>query len=139
MFEPLKFYCTFLDFLKAFDLVYRDAVWFKLLSCSVSNKFVNMIRKMHVFVKICIKFMNKKFDLHDSNVGLKQGEPLSPLLCTIFINDIINDIASDNISTFTLKQIQIFILLFAEDTALFAESPDDILILQDCLKAYCTK
>lgn len=78
-------------------------------------------------------------DFFDSNVGLKQGEPLSPLLFIIFINDIVNDIASDNISTFTLNQIQIFMLLFADDTVLFAESPDDMQILLDGLKAYCDK
>ena len=57
----------------------------------------------------------------------------------IFINDIVNGIASDNISTFTLNQIQIFKLLFADDTVLFAESPDDVQILLDGLKAYCDK
>ena len=87
-------YTTFVDFRKAFD---RNAVWFKLLGCGVSNKFVNMIRKMYESVKVCIKSMNKMYDFFDSNVGLKQGEPLSPLLFIIFINDIVNDIASDNI------------------------------------------
>ena len=134
-----KLYTTFVDFRKAFDLVHRNAVWFKLLACGFSNKFVNMIRKMYESVKVCIKSKNKMPDLFDSNVGLKQGEPLSPLLFIIFINDIVNDIASDNISTFTLNQIQIFMLLFADDTVLFAESPDDMQILLDGLKAYCDK
>ena len=78
----------------------------------MSNKFVNMKRKMYESVKVCIKSMNKMSDFFDSYVGIKQGEPLSPVLFIIFINDIV--------------MIQIFMLLFADDTVLFAESPDDI-------------
>ena len=40
-----KLFCTFIDFRKAFDLVYRNGILFKLLSCSVSSKFVNMTGK----------------------------------------------------------------------------------------------
>ena len=85
----------------------------------MSYKFVNMKRKLYESVKECIKSFNKMSDFFDCYVGLKQGEPFSPLLCIIFINDIIKDIASDNISTFTLNQIQIFTLLFADNTVLF--------------------
>ena len=53
-----KFFCAFIDFRKAFDLVYRNGIWFKLLSCGVSSKFVNMIRKM--YVKVCVRSMHKK-------------------------------------------------------------------------------
>lgn len=80
-------YITVVEFRKAFDLVYRNAVWFKLLSCGVSNKFVKMIRKTYESVKVCVISMNKMTDFFDSNVGLKQRELLSPLLFIIFIND----------------------------------------------------
>ena len=59
----------------------------------MSNKFLNMIRKMYESVKVCIKSENKLSDFFDSNVGLKQGDSLSPLLFIIFIIDMVNDIA----------------------------------------------
>ena len=49
-----KLFCAFIDFRKAFDLVYRNGIWFKLLSCGVSSKYVNIIRKMYESVKVCV-------------------------------------------------------------------------------------
>ena len=140
-----KLFCAFIDFCEAFDLVYRNGIWFKLVSCGVSSKFVNMIwnvnmiRKMYESVKVCVRSMHKLSDLFESYVRVKQGEPLSPLLLIIFINDMANEIASGDLTACTLNQIQIFLLLFADDTVLFAETAADLQLLLDNLKVYCNK
>ena len=51
----------------------------------------------------------------------------------------VNDIASGDVTIFTLIQIQIFMLRFADDTMLFAETAADPQILLDNLKVYCDK
>ena len=38
--ENRKMYCAFVDFKKAFDLIYRNGIWYKLLVSGVSSKFV---------------------------------------------------------------------------------------------------
>ena len=73
-------------------------------------------------------------DFFESYVGLKQGKPLSPLLFIIFINDMANEIASGDVPASTSNQIQIFLLLFADDTVLFAEIAADLQLLLDNLK-----
>ena len=134
-----KLYCSFIDFRKAFDLVYRNGIWFKLLEMGISQKFVNMIRKMYDTVKVCVKSMNSMSEFFKSYVGVKQGEPLSPLLFIIFINDMANDLLSNGISTFNINHFQMFMLLFADDTVLFADTLEELQILMDNLHEYCCK
>ena len=134
-----KLYCSFIDFRKAFDLVYRNGIWFKLLEMGISQKFVNMIRKMYDTVKVCVKSMNSMSEFFKSYVGVKQGEPLSPLIFIIFINDMANDLLSNGISTFNINHFQMFMLLFADDTVLFADTLEELQILMDNLHEYCCK
>ena len=39
-----KIYCTFVDFKNAFDLVYRNGIWFKLCNNGASVKIVSAIK-----------------------------------------------------------------------------------------------
>ena len=39
----------------------------------------------------------------------------------------------------TLNELQIFILLFADDTVLFSETPEGLQLLIDKLHTYCSK
>jgi hypothetical protein len=75
-----KQYCAFIDFTKAFDLVYINGVWYTFMQMGVSCKFVNSIRCMYESVKACVRSLKSVSDFFKCNVGVKQGEPISPLL-----------------------------------------------------------
>jgi hypothetical protein len=47
-YEKKKMYIAFVDFKKAFDVVYRNGIWFKLISYGASSKIVNMLKAKHV-------------------------------------------------------------------------------------------
>ena len=83
-------YCAFIDYEKAFDTVNHDALWIKLVKSGVSCKMLNMIKAIYANVKSCVrngKSMSTS-NLFDVSLGVKQGEPLSPLLFILFLNDI---------------------------------------------------
>ena len=134
-----KLKCSFIDFRKAFDLVYRKGIWFELLEMGISLTCVNMIRKMYDTVKVCVKSINSMSEFFKSYVRVKQGEPLSPLLYISFINDMANDLFSDGISTFNINHFQMFMLLFADETVLFADTLEELQILMDTLQEYYCK
>ena len=52
-------------------------------------------------------------------MGQNQGDPSSSLLFMTFINDIIDNINTDLEGIFTVEEIQLFMLLYADDVVVF--------------------
>jgi exonuclease III len=131
-----KLFCAFIDFKKAFDLVERSFIWQKLIEFGVSTKMVKMLSSMYESVKCCVKHCNSMSDFFDSYVGVKQGEPLSPILFLMFINDISDSLQVDQ---GVIEQLAIFSILFADDTVLIARSHEELQVLLSKLHGYCSK
>lgn len=132
-----KLYCVFVDYEKAFDKIDRTLLWQKLASENVSSKLIKAISAMYTIVKSCIKYHSSQSQFLTSNIGLKQGDPSSPLLFMFFINDITQNINSNFNSIFTLDEINIFMLLYADDAVLFARSPEALQSILTDLERYC--
>ena len=138
-----KLYCAFIDFKKAFDLVYRNGIWYKLCKIGASLKFVSAVKAIYNSVKVCLKSLGKTSECFDSLVGVKQGEPISPLLFILFLNDLSTELDIDtntgNVNDELIDLFQTFMLLFADDTVLLSESLSELQILLNKLSNYCTK
>ena len=98
-----------------FDRIDRAFLWQKLLSESVSIKFIRAIRAMYSSVKSFIQY--------NTYIGVKQGDPLSSILCLFFLNDILSSINCNLDGIMNLEELQIFLLLFADDGILFSQNP----------------
>ena len=98
--KKCKLYCAFIDFQMAFDTVIRDALWVKLLDTEISCKMINILKSIYSKVKSCVKLTagTNFSEFFDVTLGLKQGEPLSPILFILFINDINNNIDINHLS-----------------------------------------
>lgn len=132
-----KLYCIFIDYEKAFDKIDRTLLWQKLASEHVSTKLVHAISSMYAVVKSCIRYRASLSGFLNSHIGLKQGDPSSPLMFMLFINDITQNINSDFDSIFTIDEFQLFMLLYADDAVVFAKSPDVLQSILNDLELYC--
>ena len=137
--ENRKLYCSFIDFRKAFDLVYRNGIWYKLITNGVSCKMVYMLQAIYKSVKSCVKVKGSLSEFFDSYMGVKQGEPLSPLLFIFFINDMSTYLHDNTADLVTIEELQIFLLLFADDTVIFSYTKEGLQILLNKLYEYCSK
>ena len=128
-------FCTFVDYQKAFDLINRDELWFKLLKFGVSTKMLEIIKSMYTSVKLCIKHQSSLSDFFENNAGVKQGEPLSPFLFLMFINDLFECLKNDQ--EINIDGLSIILLLFADDLVLIAKSAKDMQMLLNKMHSYC--
>ena len=88
MSQKKKLYCAFVDYQKAFDTVDRASLWVKLLNTNLSGKVITVIKNMYSAAKSCVRVDNRLSDYFSCNVGVRQGENLSPLLFAIYLNDL---------------------------------------------------
>ena len=133
-----KLYCVFIDYEKAFDEIDRSFLWQKLLKEQVIGKFVNALRSMYTVVKSCVKYGFNTSRCFNSYNGLKQGDPSSPLLFMLFINDIVQNINTNLDDIFTIDELQLFLLLYADDAVAFAKSPEVLQLILNDIESYCT-
>ena len=55
-----------------------------------------------------------------------QGESLSPLLYSFFVNDMEIELIISGCQTYEYKSLNLFLFMYADDTVLFSENVDDL-------------
>ena len=135
--DKKRLYCSFVDFTKAFDSVYRNALWLKLYKCGIGGKCLRIIKDMYSKVKSCVRLHGGLTDSFEIPVGLKQGEIMSPLLWALFLEDLELFLQGDFNSGIQIDELEIILLLFADDLVIFGNSPKDLQNSLNKLYEYC--
>ena len=137
--EKKRLYCAFIDLKRAFDSVYRNGLWYKLIKNGLDGKLFDIIGSIYSDVKSCVKIFNSLSDFFKSDVGLLQGEVLSPFLFSLFVNDLETYLEQNPNASLTLDQLSMYLLMFADDTVIFSESVEGLQLSLNNLESYCNK
>ena len=146
-----KLFCCFVDYKKAFDKVPRVLLWNKLLSYNINGKMLNVIRSLYNEAKSAIKLNNDIGSFFACDIGVRQGDNLSPLLFALYLNDLqtflskgYNGLTSFSKSVEELLQdndiviyIKLYAMLYADDTIIFAESKHELQAALNSMLHYC--
>ena len=139
-----KMYCAFIDFQRAFDTVWRAGLWKKLIDSNIKGKCFNVIYSMYQGIKSCVSVNGELSTFFQCSTGVRQGENISPFLFSIYLNDLEDHLRFDHINGIKLVLhtdevflfLKIFVLLYADNTALLAESREDLQTALDSFEQY---
>ena len=95
------------------------------------------IRAMYTSVKAFIRYKHATSDFINTYIGVKQGDPLSSILCLFFLNDILSSINCNLDGIINLEELHIFLLLFADVGVLFSQNPQTLQSMLNDVHLYC--
>ena len=148
--QKKRLYVALIYYEKAFDLVDRSLLWQKLVAHNINGKILRILKNIYSKTA-CVRVNGKCSDFFDCKVGVRQGDILSPLLFTIFINDFEPFVRSHCNGLTLLKNfieknlgeqqtetlVNLLVLLYADDTIILTESEDDMQKTLDVVSDYC--
>jgi hypothetical protein len=102
------------------------------------GKVWSVLRNMYSVVKSCVRNNGVLSDFVCA-VGLRQGEILSTVLFSLFIEDLENWLQRNIHDGIEIDQITLFLLLFADDVVLFSETPEGLQRSLDAVFDYCSR
>ena len=83
-----KLFSCFIDFKQAFDTVWRSGLWHKLNEYDINGKCSAVIQSIYKNVKSKVATEEWATIYFPCLTGVRQGENLSPVLFSIFVNDL---------------------------------------------------
>ena len=119
-----KLYVAFIDFEKCFDSINRKLLWSVLFNNGIKGKLLCCVKSMYICVKTrvrCAKELSKPIFC---SAGVKQGDTCSPILCSLFLNELALDVIKQGRHgiSFLNDAFVLFILLLADDATVLSET-----------------
>ena len=104
----------------------------------ITNHFFTYVKNMYSKTKLCIRVNNNKLtDFFPSDIGVRQGDNLSPTLFNIFINDLVEAMKStDRTDKVNIGNESINCLLYADDVVLMSTSNEGLQNSINTLKTF---
>lgn len=133
--EKKKTYAFFVDFKAAFDNISRNLMLYKLYELGLSYKLTKIIESAYQRTETAVWTGNELSEYFNTNSGVKQGCLLSPLLFTLYVNDIHDSLGGG----IMVDDINIRVLLYADDIVILAEDKDVLQRMIYNLEDYCVK
>lgn len=162
--EKKPLFMAFIDLKMAFDMVNHQALLAKLLDFGIGGNFYLLIksiyfskmspnnntnnlencqennyRQLDAALKLRVKLPEGMTSTFPCNIGVKQGDPLSPILFNCFFDSVIDHLQLGCKHGFNIQNKQINSLLYADDLVIFSFSKTEMQNNLKKLEKYCNK
>lgn len=127
------------DFKRAFDSVPHHRLWQKLQGKNASSKFINILISLYETAFLQVKANGDLSDKFDETRGVLQGESMSADLFIFFLWDFEEFYRNRGLIGLNIDGLNdLIILLYADDTSIFAHSYVDLSRKLKALHDYCS-
>jgi hypothetical protein len=116
-----KVFIGFLDITKAFPSIFQDGLWFKLRKIGIDGKMWRVLKDLYRVSECAVRVNGVADDFYRDEVGLREGCVLSPLLFSLYINEMAEEITRRG-DGWMVGGRKISLLMFADDVAIIARS-----------------
>jgi hypothetical protein len=114
-------FCCFVDFKKDFDIVPRDKLWHRMEELGVPMHLREVMHRLYEEVKVKITTLVGTFKIFRSDIRVKQGCPLSPTLCGLYIDKLEEWLNIQEGDGALLGEFMIRLLFYADDLILISK------------------
>ena len=143
-----QLFAAFIDLKQAFDTIWRDGLWYKLVNCNITGKCYKLIQNMYQGIKSCLTVNGVQTDYFSCNIGLRQGENLPPFLFSVYLNDLEEfffknipnegiDCLSSELDNLAYIYVKLFLLMYADDTVILSETSEGLQTALNFYSEYC--
>ena len=132
-------YCAFVDLKKAFDWVPRDLLLYKLAtSFDIHGRLFNTLSTIFESSSAKLRLNGSLTQSFNVSSGVKQGDIISPLLFSLYLNDLATGIKSLNCGV-DINDVNLAILLYADDIVLIAPNEESLQKMISFVSDWCRK
>ena len=116
----------------------------KITESGVTGKILNIIKTMYSNIKSCVIVNGQTSIFFPCSTGVRQGENLSPVLFSLYLNDLEsaliknnNGVVIDLLGNDATHFIKLLVLLYADDTVIIGENKHSFQTCLDDFYKYC--
>lgn len=132
-------FCAFIDFKKAFDWVSRDLLLYKLSTIfNIHGRLFNTLSTIYNSSSAQIRINGILTDSFEVSSGVKQGDIISPLLFSMYLNDLATGVKELNCGI-DINDFNLSILLYADDIVLMAPDENSLQKMLKFIETWCNK
>ena len=132
-------FCAFIDFRKAFDWVHRDLLLYKLhTKFDIHGRLFNTLSNIYSSSNSQLRVNNYLTESFNVASGVRQGDIVSPVLFSMFLNDLATGIKGLDCGV-KINGNDLSILLYADDIVLIAPSEGSLQKMLDFVADWCRK
>ena len=99
----------------------------------------NIIQSIYSTAKSKVRGPKSNTDSFECTLGVRQGESLSPFLFSMYVNDSEDFLRNNGSTGIDIGFMKLFVLLYADDGVLLAETSTGLQSGLDILHRYCTR
>lgn len=130
-------FCSFLDFSRAFDTIPRHQFSDKLSKLGTHGKMLSTIKSLYNNVQVVVKTPSGLTNLFESEIGVKQGCPLSPTLFGLYIDELESVLLKSSVDAPQLLDYKVPVQIFTDDSQLLSTSPQGLQASLDKMQIFC--